>query len=309
MKWCCYINPAAGGGRGAELLRQMEQLSESKQLNAEISRLDRGTALIEMLRQPTDCDAVLVAGGDGSVSSAASCLCDSGIPLALLPLGTGNDLARELGVYDRFQQMPLLDLIRFYETKAKTRALTLWQASNTIGRSIIFCNYLSLGFDAAVVSEFAARRARGAFPLNKVSAFRNRLGYTYEALRQISYPVVKELQLQDQTGQQTFSTPACRSLMFANIKSVMGIACSNSYSDCFDQQLECIPVPSLYSYFGMILRQLNLTAKGHPPRSATRWRLASLNPEQRVQYDGEALGEWGSTDMIIELAGHTPILS
>jgi diacylglycerol kinase (ATP) len=42
-------------------------------------------------------DLVLVAGGDGTTAKVAARLIDSGIPLAILPLGTANNLARSLG--------------------------------------------------------------------------------------------------------------------------------------------------------------------------------------------------------------------
>lgn len=47
------------------------------------------------LKQPTD--LVLAAGGDGTTAKVASRLVDSGIPLAVLPCGTANNLARALG--------------------------------------------------------------------------------------------------------------------------------------------------------------------------------------------------------------------
>src|SRR5215813_15500976 len=42
-------------------------------------------------------DVVIAAGGDGTVHKTAWKIMDSGIPLAILPLGTANNLARSLG--------------------------------------------------------------------------------------------------------------------------------------------------------------------------------------------------------------------
>src|SRR5919108_2227249 len=42
-------------------------------------------------------DLVIAAGGDGTVHKTAWQIVDSGIPLAILPLGTANNLARSLG--------------------------------------------------------------------------------------------------------------------------------------------------------------------------------------------------------------------
>ena len=43
-------------------------------------------------------DAVVVCGGDGSISSAAPALIESGLPLGIVPAGTANDLARTLSI-------------------------------------------------------------------------------------------------------------------------------------------------------------------------------------------------------------------
>ena len=47
---------------------------------------------------PLKPDVVAACGGDGTISEVARGLSGSGIPLAVLPGGTSNVLARELGI-------------------------------------------------------------------------------------------------------------------------------------------------------------------------------------------------------------------
>ena len=41
---------------------------------------------------------MVLAGGDGTMNAAAPALLETGLPFAIIPLGTGNDLARTLGI-------------------------------------------------------------------------------------------------------------------------------------------------------------------------------------------------------------------
>jgi diacylglycerol kinase (ATP) len=43
-------------------------------------------------------DAVIVGGGDGTLSTAADVLCGCDVPLGILSLGTANDFARTTGI-------------------------------------------------------------------------------------------------------------------------------------------------------------------------------------------------------------------
>ncbi|WP_257166785.1 lipid kinase [Bradyrhizobium sp. SRS-191] len=45
-----------------------------------------------------DAEAVVIAGGDGSLNAAAPALVKTGLPLGIIPAGTANDLARTLGL-------------------------------------------------------------------------------------------------------------------------------------------------------------------------------------------------------------------
>lgn len=62
----------------------------------------RGRDISSAIRRGLDLrpafDAVVVGGGDGSVNAAASILAGTNIPLGVLPLGTFNHFAKDLGV-------------------------------------------------------------------------------------------------------------------------------------------------------------------------------------------------------------------
>lgn len=59
----------------------------------------RREELSEQIRAHADSvDLVIIGGGDGTLNAAAPGLAETGLPLAILPLGTANDLARTLGI-------------------------------------------------------------------------------------------------------------------------------------------------------------------------------------------------------------------
>ena len=55
---------------------------------------DREAAMAELIDERTE--LVVAAGGDGTVSAAARLLSGRPVPLAILPLGTANNIARTL---------------------------------------------------------------------------------------------------------------------------------------------------------------------------------------------------------------------
>jgi diacylglycerol kinase family enzyme len=59
-----------------------------------------GNSISEIIRSKlsTNIDAVVSAGGDGTVSTAANALLGRNIPLAVLPAGTLNHFAKDLGI-------------------------------------------------------------------------------------------------------------------------------------------------------------------------------------------------------------------
>jgi len=94
------FNPVARGRESDERRRATQEALDARGLEytwLETTEQDPGT---EMLRGALkeEPDLVMVSGGDGTVMACATALANSGVPLALLPAGTGNLLATNLHI-------------------------------------------------------------------------------------------------------------------------------------------------------------------------------------------------------------------
>lgn len=93
------FNPAAGPRRRRKLKRVLAELRErgcSVTLRATEARGD--AEAIARAAEAGACDVVAVAGGDGTINEVINGLADRQLPLALIPLGTANVLANEIGL-------------------------------------------------------------------------------------------------------------------------------------------------------------------------------------------------------------------
>jgi diacylglycerol kinase family enzyme len=93
-------NPAAGQrNRRSRMARLVEEM-RPRGLELVHAPTERSRHAIEIAREfaARGVDLVVVYGGDGTVSEAAWGLTGTGIPLAVLPGGTSNVLARELSI-------------------------------------------------------------------------------------------------------------------------------------------------------------------------------------------------------------------
>jgi diacylglycerol kinase (ATP) len=96
---------------------------------------------------------VISWGGDGTLNEVASALAfQEDVPLGLVPAGSGNGFARELGV-DMKAERAIADAIR-----AEPRAIDLGEVDDRL-----FVNVAGFGFDAFVAAEFDKRGSRRGF--------------------------------------------------------------------------------------------------------------------------------------------------
>jgi diacylglycerol kinase (ATP) len=143
------VNAAAGGGRGDAGSHAVAALRAA---GHEVARLDLDSApameasLREAVAQDPP-DAVVVVGGDGSLHVAVNALARTGVPLGIVAAGTGNDVARCLGLPHDDPDAAVAHLVRaLAEETVPTRDVDAVRVST--GRW--FVGMLSAGFDAAV---------------------------------------------------------------------------------------------------------------------------------------------------------------
>ncbi len=92
------LNPKSGSCTVADVRKAVAELMTGAEV--EIHEVARGDDLPALVRAAVDrgCDPIVAAGGDGTVSTVADALVGTAAHLVILPLGTANVLARELGI-------------------------------------------------------------------------------------------------------------------------------------------------------------------------------------------------------------------
>lgn len=93
---------------------------------------------------------VIAAGGDGTVNETAAALCHSNTALGIIPCGSGNGLARHLGIP--------LDPLSAVKIIAENHIVK--SDYGAVNDMPFFCTF-GVGFDAAVSSNFARQHRRG----------------------------------------------------------------------------------------------------------------------------------------------------
>ncbi|MBD3689288.1 NAD(+)/NADH kinase [Nanchangia anserum] len=120
-----------------------------------------------------DAGLVLVAGGDGTVRLVCGVLAGSSIPVGILPLGTGNLLARNLGI--PIDDLPQACQIAFTGHES---ALDIgWMRLNGHEQRHPFLVIAGAGFDADMMAgasaDWKSRIGWGAYVMSGVRALRN----------------------------------------------------------------------------------------------------------------------------------------
>lgn len=108
-----FVNPRSGGNQGAKMMQKFNWLLNPRQV-FDLIEAGGPRAALELYRDVPNL-RILTIGGDGTASWILSYLDEVGIsnkiPVAVLPLGTGNDLARALGWGGGYTDEPIAKIL------------------------------------------------------------------------------------------------------------------------------------------------------------------------------------------------------
>lgn len=223
---------------------------------------------------------VVVAGGDGTLSAVLGSPIMRERKVACVPLGTANDLAREFSIARylgaaRYESYPqLLSRLPF-------QPCSVWTL-HADGRETPFVNYVAIGYEGAVVRDFAAWRARTAFR----GRLANRIAYTIFGLRH-AWTRMTNLTLRDHSGEAR-DCPPTTGIIVTNIKSHLGMALSNRKSNPGDDLIESVSVSTIFGFARMILASLGFPVEPSPLVRSTRASIERIPVDTPIQIDGEA---------------------
>lgn len=279
-------NPEAGKGRGRRAADAA--VSHLRALGAEVreyvGRDEAETISLAGKALEEQPDALVVVGGDGTVSGILDSFRMYDIPLVLVPAGTGNDLARAL------------DLPRHDPAAAAALALEGTPRSIDVGEvstpetTRAFLTVAALGFDAKV----SDRTNQLRWPRGRLRYY---LALVIELLR--LRPVAFEVTIDDG---HVVKAPGTL-IAVGNTSSYGGgmPMCADAVFD--DGLLDVVQVAPLgrlrlVAMFPLLLRGKHL---GLPEVSARRARTITVRAPDLVVYaDGERIGEGECTVRLLE---------
>ena len=228
-----FVNSRSGVSQGAFLIHQLRRLLNPVQV-VDLANEDPARALRQFLELPRL--RILVCGGDGTAKWIMNVLEELDIdcwpPIAILPLGTGNDMARVLGWGGGYNNESIVEFLAQVQ-RAHVVVVDRWEMhvaaskGSTRGlareRAITFNNYFGIGVDAQAALKF--HHLRESKPQLFLSRLVNKLWYGFlgaqDLFRRTCVNLPEHIRIVAD-GKELRLPPSVQGLIFLNIESYGG---------------------------------------------------------------------------------------
>ncbi len=147
MDVALLVNPTARASARTHAAEDVAALLRAHGIRTTLIAGGSAAESTRLLRLALDAgaDAVLVAGGDGTVNLAVQELAGTGIPLGIVPTGTGNDVATALRLRERDARGAAEAVVA-----GSTRTIDLARVHRADGSTTSYATVLASGFDSRV---------------------------------------------------------------------------------------------------------------------------------------------------------------
>lgn len=146
MKWLAIVNPFSGGKKRESELRRV--LSSLEKLTSKYMITKYQGHAEELAREASDFDGLAVVGGDGTLHEVLQGMNCYEQLLAVIPAGTGNSLARDLGLNSMMagiQSVESRNLVRIDLMRVS------FQDKNGLRREYVSASTIAIGYPTTVL--------------------------------------------------------------------------------------------------------------------------------------------------------------
>jgi diacylglycerol kinase (ATP) len=208
------LNPNSGNKSNryrAGILEKLQKIPKSQLYITEYP--GHAKEITQQIMAHQDITCIVAIGGDGTVNEIGACLKGTNVIMGIIPLGSGNGLARHLGISMKFEHA----LESIFNGQSITIDTLTWNEKP------FFCT-AGIGFDAEVARNFAKGKERGL------------ANYIRASLQTLLSYKPTNLILENEVKEELFS------LTFANANQYGNNAFISPNSNIQDAQFEVVKI-------------------------------------------------------------------
>lgn len=289
---CLIFNPVAGSGDGDRALNQIKTAFEGHielDIRETTPEVEAGQLAKEAIER--EVEAIIVSGGDGTVSAVADAVIGTGIPLGIISRGTANALANALEIPSNI--VAACETILDGETKTIDTASCGGLAEGEALRDRPMVLLTGIGFEAETVDN-ADREKKNRFGV---------FAYILSGFQQLQNWEEFSARIKTDKGEYNFQAAA---ITVANAAPPTSVLAQGTEAVIPDDGLLDITIISPQNNFESLAASYHLYTSALQNQEAQHETVTSFrtkeieistDPPQKIVIDGEVIGEKSSLNI------------